>query len=230
MDFIEVVIIYIYLDYFSYSVYQETNTIGRNKSKDNKINYYNLYLDSQVKDVSEKMTEKEYKKHEDCMKYNFDLQILPFREFKYYMEYGKSLDRFKKEDIIEKDKNEANNTSENDKENNDNIINTNESVNNINNEEKNLKILPTYDARNKRPNNQLFLDDDYIKAQTVKPTKSKSKSTIISDLKDKENSNSKFYYMLKQFIYLSAHNIILLLIIIISMMVSGLISVFYITF
>jgi hypothetical protein len=36
--------------------------------------------------------------------------------------------------------------------------------------------------------------------------------------------------MLKQFIYLSAHNIILILIIIISMMVSGLISVFYITF
>ena len=233
MDFIEVVIIYIYLDYFSYSVYQETNTIGRNKSKNNKINYYNLYLDSQVKDVSEKMTEIEYKKHEDCMKYNFDLKILPFKEFKYYMTFGKSLDRFKKEDTIEKDKNEINNTSGNEKESNDintDIINTNESGNNLNNEENNLKLLPTYDNANRRQNNQLLLEDDYNKAQTMKVAKPKSKSTIISDLKDKENSNGKFYNMLKQFIYLSAHNIILLLIIIISMMVSGLISVFYITF
>ena len=47
------------------------------------------------------MTEYEYKKHEDCMKYNFDLQILPFREFKYYMAFGKSLDRFKNETNID---------------------------------------------------------------------------------------------------------------------------------
>ena len=237
MDFIEVVIIYIYLDYFSYSVYQETNTIGRNKSKDNKINYYNLYLDTQVKNVSEKMTEFEYKKHEDCMKYNFDLQILPFRQFKYYMAYGKSLDRYKSEDTIEKNKNEINNNNiseikltGNDKENNDINTNLNESENNINNEENNLKPLPTYDVGNRRQNNQHLLLDDYSKAQTMRVTKPKTKSTIISDLKDKENSNNKFYNMLKQFIYLSAHNIILLLIIIISMMVSGLISVFYITF
>jgi len=242
MDFIEVVIIYIYLDYFSYSIYQETNTIGRMKSKDNKINYYNLFLDSQVKDVSRKMTEREYKKHEDCMKYNFDLQILPFRDFKYYMTYGKRLDRFIKEDIKEKDKNEINNdntdenkdnsnTLENDKDSKDintEIININESGNNINNEENNIKLLPTYDARKKRSKGEIYLSDDFTKAQTMMMIK--PKSTIVLDLKDKENSNSKFYNMLKQFIYLSAHNIILLLIIIISMMVSGLISVFYITF
>ena len=173
---------------------------------------------------------KQYKKHEDCMKYNFDLQILPFREFKYYMAFGKSLDRFKNEtniDNIDENKNNLD-ASENGKENNDintNVINTNESGNNVNNGENNLKILPTYDIGNRR---KILLDDDFNKAQTMKQMK--SKSTIISDLKDKENSNSKFYNMLKQFIYLSAHNIILLLIIIISMMVSGLISVFYITF
>ena len=242
MDFIEVVIIYIYLDYFSYSIYQETNTIGRMKSKDNKINYYNLYLDSQVKEVSEKMTEFEYKKHEDCMKYNFDLQILPFPEFKYYMTYGKSIDKFKREDKEVEEINEINNERtdenkinlgalENDKENNEintDANNINESGNNINNETGILRFLPTYDNRNRNrsQSRQLLLKDALQKAQTMKI----SKSTILLNIKDKENSNNKFYNMLKEFTYLSAHNIILLLIIIISMMVSGLISVFYITF
>ena len=41
MDFIEVVIIFIYLDYFSYSIYQEGKTIGKS---DNGINLFNLHL------------------------------------------------------------------------------------------------------------------------------------------------------------------------------------------
>ena len=51
MEFIEVNIIYIYLDYFSYSIYQEINIIRRSKDKTNKINYYNVYLNKEIKDV-----------------------------------------------------------------------------------------------------------------------------------------------------------------------------------
>ena len=255
MDFIEVVIIYIYLDYFSYSIYQETNTIGRMKNKDNKINYYNLYLDSQVKNVAKKMTRKEYEKHENCMKYNFDLKILPYHEFKYYMKHGKSLNKFpeneeepkvierkrdKKEEKIDLGilENEGNNDINN------NLINEND--NNINNINEDKNIINT----NTNQENEENYEEEEMPKTEIKPKKKKkvveespllnalskagtmavSKSSIISNLKDKERTSNKCYDILKQFIYLSIHNVILIVIIIVSMMVSGLISVFYITF
>ena len=92
MDFIEVVIIYIYLEYFSYSIYQSssnTNTKIKSKKNNSKINYYNLYLNSQVREVTSKLSKEEYQKHKECMKYNFDLDILKYEDFKHYMKYGK---------------------------------------------------------------------------------------------------------------------------------------------
>ena len=178
MDFIEVVIIYIYLDYFSYSIYQETNTIGRMKNKDNKINYYNLYLDSQVKNVAKKMTRKEYEKHENCMKYNFDLKILPYHEFKYYMKHGKSLNKFpeneeeskvieRKTDIKEEKidlgilENEGNNDINN------NLINEND--NNINNINEDKNIINT----NTNQENEENYEEEEMPKTEIKPKKKK---------------------------------------------------------
>ena len=99
MDFIEVVIIYIYLDYFSYSIYQEGKTIGKSESS---INYFNLYLNSEVREDTKKLTEEEFQKHKDCMQYNFGIQIdKEYKAFKYYIENGKSID-YKDKKVEEK--------------------------------------------------------------------------------------------------------------------------------
>ena len=230
MDFIEVVIIYIYLDYFSYSIYQGTNAIGRTRSKNNKINYYNLFLNSQVREVALKLRKTEYKKHEDCMKYNFDLKILNYDDFKYYMKNGKMKKNEIKEEenknIIEEGKKEIDKNSENQpiklssdknkEENNENII-----------EEEDIKgnyktnVTPTTPTGKTEIESPLF-----VRANTM----SISKSVIMSNLIDNERSSNKCYNILIKFIYLSIHNVILIVIIIISMMVSGLISIYYIIF
>ena len=234
MDFIEVVIIYIYLDYFSYSIYQETNAIGRTRNKNNKINYYNLFLNSQVRDVALKLRKTEYKKHEDCMKYNFDLKILNYDDFKYYMKNGK----IKRDDIKEKEN--KNLIEEGEKEKERDI--------NKNNENQPIKLISD---KNKDGNNERIIEEEDIKGnyKTNAPTKvnideespllknlirantmSIPKSIIMSDLIDNERASNKCYNILIKFIYLSIHNVILIVIIIISMMISGLISIYYIIF
>ena len=81
MDFIEVVIIFIYLDYFSYSIYQEGKTIGKS---DNGINLFNLHLNSEVREVTKKLSQEEYQKQINCMKYNFGVEIKKdFQSFQY---------------------------------------------------------------------------------------------------------------------------------------------------
>ena len=57
-----------------------------------------------------------------------------------------------------------------------------------------------------------------------------SKSSLMSNLVEKEKTSNKCYDILRKFIFLSIHNIILVIIIIVSMMISGLISVYYIIF
>ena len=98
MDFIQVVIIYIYLDFFSYSIYQEGKTIGKSESS---INYYNLHLNSEIQKVTEKLSQKEYDKHFDCIKYNFEVEKEPkvetLEKFKDYIKYGKEIDDEEKE-------------------------------------------------------------------------------------------------------------------------------------
>ena len=57
-----------------------------------------------------------------------------------------------------------------------------------------------------------------------------NKSSLLANLKDKETTSNKIYNKIRQFIYLSIHNLILIFIIIISMMISGLLSLFYLIF
>ena len=219
MDFIEVVIIYIYLDYFSYSIYQEANAIGKLSNKDNKINYYNLFLNKQVRQVGLKINSREYKKHEKCMKYNFDLTILDYKDFKYYMINGKN--RINIED--EKNKNlidEENNKKEED------IQNEKIPINLENKDNKEDKS----DDDNDFDELKIEEESPLQKALNKAKNKAQSQSNIISNLNDDEKTSIKIYDIVRKFIYLSIHNVILIVIIIISMMISGLISVYYIIF
>ena len=231
MDFIEVVIIYIYLDYFSYSIYQENNTIGRARNKDNKINYYNLFLNNEVRNVGLKLNKKEYKKHEDCMKYNFNLTILPFEDFIYYMKNGKSKITIEKEDEQkgkeEKDTKE-NEEKENVKEKIDLDIKKNE--NKVNNEIEEEKDIKEQAAFTSQLPNKIEEESPLINAINKSKTLAISKSSVIMNLKNSEKASNKCYNIMRKFIYLSIHNVILIIIIIVSMMISGITSIYYIIF
>ena len=82
MDYIIVIILYIYLDFFSYSIYQDVQNKGKIDKGMDKINYYNLHLNPKVKECVEILSEKEYKKHYKCMKYDFNIDIGTYEDFK----------------------------------------------------------------------------------------------------------------------------------------------------
>ena len=50
---------------------------------------YNLYLNKEIRDISKKLPPNESEKHKICMKYNFDIDILEYDKFIYYMKHGK---------------------------------------------------------------------------------------------------------------------------------------------
>ena len=185
MDFIEVIIIYIYLEYFSYSIYQEGKTIGKSESS---INYFNLHLNGEVRKVTEKLSEEEFKKHRDCLEYNFGVRIdKEFEDFKYYIEKGKAKDPNQVEEKKEEEKIEEKKE-----------------------EEEKEKSVPVW-----------------MKKMKTKEDKKENK-TNIANLKSKEISGNSCMSVFKKFLYLSFHNLILILIITFSMMISGFISVVYI--
>ena len=224
MEFIEVIIIYIYLDYFSYSIYQESNTIGRSKDKTNKINYYNLYLNKEIRNIGKKLPPNEYEKHRICMKYNFDIDILKYDKFIYYMKHGKIksdnkniIDDKSKKNALEAipEVPEQNLINEDDKGKIEKIENEEEESNSIKaleniGDEKNKMISPLLNALSR---------SKQLTSHTNLMEKSKNKT-----------KDNKCMSLFKDFIYLSFHNVILIIIIIISMMISGFISIFYIAF
>ena len=107
MEFIEIILIYIYLDYFSYSIYQEENTIRSLTDKKDKINYFNLYFNNETRAISEKLTPQEYDGHVKCMKYNFNVDLTEvfkgFLDFHNFMMTGR-LPHLKEEEKKEEDK------------------------------------------------------------------------------------------------------------------------------
>ena len=220
MEFIEVIIIYIYLDYFSYSIYQESNTIGRAKDKTNKINYNNLFLDKEIRDIGKKITADEYEKHKICMKYNFDIDILDHDKFVYYMKYGK----FKSKNLID---NKGKNTilEPIPEESDDKNLIEDQKVK-IENEEEELDSIKTIENISDQKNKE---ESPLLKA-LEKSKQSSSNINLMEKSKEKSKEGNKCLSLFKDFIYLSFHNVILIIIIIISMMISGFISIFYITY
>ena len=78
MDYIEIIIIYIYLEYFSYSIYQNY----QKKKGWDKISYYNLYNNEKVLKAVKRLNLRQFKKYQKCMKINFNIDLGDFDSFK----------------------------------------------------------------------------------------------------------------------------------------------------
>ena len=237
MDFIEVVIIYIYLDYFSYSIYQDVLNKGATKKGTNRINYYNLHLDKRVNKCVRNMSLPMFSKIQGCMKDNLDIDIGDFDTFrnKILLETKTDVQGKLKNLYLLKEKNEKENLSEKINEDKNkiekNIINEEDSKTdkNITNKED-----PKTDKNNKDIKKQIPIFNlliPAIKKQSSDSTSSSQEEPKKQQEKEKEKVKMKsFLDNLYELSYLSFHNIILIIIVIISMMISGLFSLIYIIF
>ena len=199
MEFIEVVIIYIYLEYFSYSIYYKKNRIGRYKDNSSKIDYRNLYSNKKTRKISLKLSEKEYEEHKNCMKYNFNIDILEYNKFEYFMKYGKPKPEKHTNLLFDLIK------------------------------PKKMKVQkPNNLPKEKKEDNQTDnLDENESRKSETQISKKKETNKLLLN-KDEEKRGDQYFSALKNFIFLSFHNIILIIIIVISMMISGFISIIYI--
>ena len=82
MDYLEAIIIYIYLYYFSYSIYHGVRNKGKANRGNDKINYYNLHINEKVKECVTNLNIREFKQHRICMKSNFNIDIGDYNEFR----------------------------------------------------------------------------------------------------------------------------------------------------
>ena len=199
MDYIEVIIIYIYLDYFSYSVYQSKYNKG--KKRVDKISYYNLRMNKKIIKEVKKLNINQFKKHQKCMKIDFGIDLGNFDEFK-----NKILLTLPKNAVIEL------------KEIKTIINNPEEDIYLDINEEKKKRFSMNKTYHNKKSPLLSMLRN----SQKMAP-----KTNLISE-SNKTRDESNFLDTFKSIIYLSFHNIILIIIMLISMMISGLLSIFYI--
>ena len=203
MDFIEVVVIYIYLDYFSYSIYQDVQNKGSSIKGISRINYYNLHLDKKVNQCVKNLSLNRFNKIHDCILYNLDIEIGGFDDFR-----NKILLNIKNETEPEKISNIL-------------ITKQNEDLKD-NKSEQNKKI-----ERNSIKNKLINL----LVPSTKKVNDWTSMSSKIQSKKEKlKLKMQSFLENIYEISYLSFHNIILIIIVIISMMISGIVSLFYITF
>ena len=208
VDFIDIIILYIYIDYFSYCIYQDGINYGSAKDINNKINYFNLRSNKFFYRRIKYMKEKSLKKYIECMKYNIDINIDDIKVGLGLEPTDKSkneLVEIKSDKITEEIKEPE-------------IIDVNE--NNINTNSKNLI--------DNKERNKSIVDDSEIGDDDAKSVDENEKD--ISKRAKIRLSWSFFFNDLNEILYLSFHNIILIIIIIISMIISGLLSLFYIIF
>ena len=223
MDFIEIVIIYIYLDYFSYSIYQDVLNKGATKKGSNRINYYNLHLDKRVNDCVRNMSQQRFLRIQGCMKYNLDIDIGDFDTFRNRILLDTKTDvqgKLKNLYLI-KEESEKDNLSEKKDE------DKNKTEKNITNEG---------DSKSDKNNIDKIKENKFLNLLIPSVKKQASDSTSSSQ-GDSKKEQEKVKIKMKTFLdnlyelsYLSFHNFILIIIVIISMMISGLFSLFYITF
>ena len=207
MDFVDIVLLYIYIDYFSYCIYQDSDNLGSTKDKFNKINYYKLRSNKKFYNCIKDMKDEKLKEYNECMEYNLGIKI---NDIKYKL--GLSLtpikDESKKELVlvstnkITEDQNESNKQ---------NII--------LDVKESNKSTTPNIIIENNKENDNNEEEQEEEEKKLDKSEKEKIKIRW-------KNFFANFY----QLFYLSLHNIILIIIIITSMMVPGLLSLFYIIF
>lgn len=106
-------------------------------------------------------------------------------------------------------------------ENNDILVKENDDINN------DLYRIDTLD--NYLENEKNKLESPLLRALS-ESKKVASKTNLMEKSKYTSKTSNELLSLFKDFIYLSFHNVILIIIIIISMMISGFISIFYITY
>ena len=227
MDYIIVIILYIYLDFFSYSIYQDVQNKGKIDKGMDKINYYNLHLNPKVKECVEILSEKEYKKHYKCMKYDFNIDIGTYEDFKDKILLNKpKVIELKEIKPDEKDIRERYNS----------VTNRDVILDIMKQTEVSDDTLRQNTSKKKSRDDSLvkFFSKDEIKESpllaALEKTKkiAKKKNLMLKSIEEKDENTCLNSF--KKIIYLSLHNVILIIIMIISMMVSGLLSIFYISF
>ena len=230
-EFIVVVFIYMYLDLFSFSIYQNVINIGQRSDGIDKINYYYLSKKKKIVDCIKGMDNNDFSEYQNCMEKTFDIKI------------GKDFESFKKRFFISENDNkededfEFNNKNNDIIDNNKNNILDNKSNNNIIKEEEKKEEIKKEEKKENEfkemPENDneeinTFLKIDNEIKENKSPLKNIFKNTK-SKIKDEEN-NINYFKKIRTFIYLSFHNFTIVIIILISMMVNGLISATYFIF
>ena len=107
LEFLQIVVIYFYLDLFSYSIYQETLNRGETSVHGQKFDFHTLNLNQYEIDYIQKMTEVEFQEIRECLEcFNFKigknrqefldiLQLSPEEQNKNVNNYSKDDDRNK---------------------------------------------------------------------------------------------------------------------------------------
>ena len=219
MDFVDIIVLYIYIDYFSYCIFQDSENLGSTKDKNNKINYYNLLINTKFRNRVKYMKEEKYQKIKECYEYNLDINI---DDLKVKLELEPAKEKINEELSTVKDGKAPKADEQNvilDVKDNDNTSADKLIDNKKEKEEKEDKKEDKKEENKeeKKEDEKEEEEDEEDEIEEIKRGKLKLRwGSAFSDLKD--------------FVYLSFHNIILIAIIIISMMVSGLVSLFYIVF
>ena len=184
LEFVQVMVIYIYLDFFSYSIYQDVKNKGETKAAGEKFNFGSIKITPPLKRQIKNMKEKLFLQYRDCLMYNFNLDI------------GENLEEFVSTKLcLKPDLNEQNNLEQMKDSDKDNTIKTN-------NEELNKLIVFKTNYYKIREKNRREGTDNIPESPFVKS--------------------------FQEIVYLYMHCFILILVLAISLMITGMISIFYI--
>ena len=134
MDLIDIIVLYIYLFYFSYCIYQDTDNIGQSKDINDKINYYNLRTNEKFYNCIKSISDEEFKEYKECMKYNLginiddiknklgiiapkiELALIPPEEGRYLLDVGERNNNSNSDNLIDDNKKEKDKKEDENKE------------------------------------------------------------------------------------------------------------------
>ena len=174
LEYFQVIALYIYLEFFSFSIYQDVVNRGEKEPSTSKFNFGSLKLNDFVKRNINEMDDKLFNQYRECLK-NFNLDV------------GRNIDEMKKcFNIIDED------------------------------EAKKGMPGPRFDPKDEE---LLKLVKGVIRYFNIRERMKKQGRDFVPD--------SDFIRKFQEFIYLYLHIFILFGIILISIMITGLISMFY---
>ena len=132
IEFVLIIVIYLYLEYFAYSIYQDVENLGQNYRGNDKINYFTLSQDPNILRCVKNLSIAQFNKHYNCMNFNFDINLGSYEEFQ---------NRFIKKNEEEEEEKENKNEEEKNNKESENIENQNIYKNKKSKKQKHLGFL-----------------------------------------------------------------------------------------